>query len=84
MTKLKLGPLADDRPVKLAVEIPAAVFRDLQSYAEVLGHMTGKAVPDPAKIAPMVERFMATDRAFVKARRASTVQAPPGAAERSG
>ena len=22
MTKLKLGPLADDRPVKLAVELP--------------------------------------------------------------
>ncbi|HEX5328392.1 MAG TPA: DUF2274 domain-containing protein, partial [Acetobacteraceae bacterium] len=25
MTKLKLGPLADDRPVKLTVELPAAV-----------------------------------------------------------
>ena len=30
MTKLKLGPLADDRPVKLSVELPAAVHRDLQ------------------------------------------------------
>jgi len=29
MTKLKLGPLADDRPVKLSVELPAAVHRDL-------------------------------------------------------
>ncbi|WP_156447423.1 DUF2274 domain-containing protein, partial [Blastomonas sp. CCH1-A6] len=27
MTKLKLGPLADDRPVKLSVELPAAVHR---------------------------------------------------------
>ncbi|PMZ24097.1 DUF2274 domain-containing protein, partial [Pseudomonas sp. FW306-02-F04-BA] len=27
MTKLKLGPLEDDKPVKLTVELPAAVFR---------------------------------------------------------
>jgi hypothetical protein len=27
MTKLKLGPLADDKPVKLALELPAAVHR---------------------------------------------------------
>jgi hypothetical protein len=29
MTKLKLGPLTDDRPVKVSVELPAAVHRDL-------------------------------------------------------
>lgn len=33
MTKLKLGPLVDDRPVKLAVELPAGVHRDLVAYA---------------------------------------------------
>jgi hypothetical protein len=33
MTKLKLGPLADDRPIKLTIELPAAVHRDLQAYA---------------------------------------------------
>lgn len=36
MTKLKLGPLEDDKPVKLTVELPAVVFRDLKSYAEIL------------------------------------------------
>lgn len=35
MTKLKLGPLADDRPVKLTVELPAAVHRDLVAYGRV-------------------------------------------------
>lgn len=77
MTKLKLGPLADDRPVKLSVELPGAIFRDLQAYAEVLTHTTGTAVPiEPAKlIVPMIERFMATDRAFAKARREKSSQA---------
>jgi len=46
------------------------VHRDLVAYAEVLGRETGQPVGEPAKlIAPMVERFMATDRAFAKARR---------------
>jgi len=49
---------------------PAGVHRDLIAYAEVLGRTTGQSVPDPAKlIAPMIERFGATDRAFAKARR---------------
>lgn len=70
MGKLKLGPLVDDKPVKLTVEMPAAVHRDLVAYAEVLGGETGQALPEPSKlIAPMIERFMATDRAFTKARR---------------
>ncbi len=70
MTKLKLGPLADDKPVKLSIELPASVHRDLVAYAEVLGRTTDKVVSDPAKlVVPMIERFMATDRAFAKARR---------------
>ncbi|WP_413992295.1 DUF2274 domain-containing protein [Labrys okinawensis] len=85
MTKLKLGPLADDKPIKLTVAIPAAVFRDLQSYAEVLGRTSGQGASDPAKlIVPMIQRFMATDRGFVKARRAGSAQAAPGSTERSG
>lgn len=71
MTKLKLGPLVDDKPVKLNVELPASVHRDLVAYAEQLTRTTGTAGPiEPVKlIAPMLERFMATDRVFAKARR---------------
>ena len=70
MTKLKLGAIMDDKPVKLTIEIPAAVHRDLVAYAEVLGRTTGQPARDPVKlIVPMLERFMATDRAFVKTRR---------------
>ena len=42
MEKLKLSAVPDDKPVKLTVELPAAVHRDLVAYAEVLGGETGQ------------------------------------------
>ena len=69
MEKLKLSGVPDDKPVKLTVELPAAVHRDLMAYAEVLGRMSDQPV-EPAKlVAPMLARFMSTDRAFLRARR---------------
>jgi len=65
MTKLKLGPLVDDRPVKLTVELPAPVHRDLVAYAAALAADTGASPVAPEKlIAPMLARFMDTDRGF--------------------
>ena len=73
MTKLKLGAIEDDKPVKLTVELPAPVHRDLVAYAKVLTSETGQSVAEPAKlIGPMLARFMATDRAFAKLRRAGS------------
>jgi hypothetical protein len=69
MTKLKLTTIPDDRPVKLTVELPAAVHRDLVSYAEVLSRQTSQKVEPVKLIAPMLARFMSTDRAFSRARR---------------
>ena len=70
MAKLKLGALDDDKPTKVSIELPATVHRNLVAYAEVLARETGRPVGDPIKlISPMIERFMATDRAFAKARR---------------
>lgn len=70
MTKLKLGPIVDDRPVKVTVELPGPLHRDLLAYAEVLTGETGQPVSDPVKlIVPMLERFMATDRGFVRSRK---------------
>lgn len=69
MTKLKLGPLADDRPVKLAVELPAPVHRDLLAYAAALAAETGGSPAAPEKlVAPMLARFMDTDRGFRRRR----------------
>ena len=42
MSKLKLSAIEDDKPVKLTIELPAAVHRDLIAYAEVLAEETGK------------------------------------------
>jgi hypothetical protein len=80
MAKLKLGPIEDDKPVKVSLELPAAVHRDLVAYAELLARETGQ-VGEPIKlIAPMLLRFMATDRGFLKAKRAlSTSKGDPGA-----
>jgi len=33
MAKLKLGTIPDDKPVKLTIELPAPVHRDLLAYA---------------------------------------------------
>ncbi len=69
-TKLKLGPIADDKPIKATVELPADLHRDLVAYAEVLARETGQPATDPVKlIVPMLERFIGTDRGFAKARR---------------
>jgi hypothetical protein len=69
MAKLKLTAVPDDKPVRLTVELPAAVHRDLVAYADVFARQSSQKV-EPAKlIAPMLARFMSTDRAFLRARR---------------
>ncbi|MET4022562.1 DUF2274 domain-containing protein [Bradyrhizobium sp. S3.5.5] len=78
MSKLRIGALPDDKPVKVAIELPASVHRDLVAYAEALARESGQRI-DPTKlIAPMLARFMATDRGFAKARRAGHAQAVGG------
>jgi hypothetical protein len=78
VAKLKLGAITDNKPVKLSIELPATVHRDLVAYGEVLCRETGQAAIEPSRlIAPMIARFMATDRAFAKARRAATTSAKP-------
>lgn len=78
MTKLKLGPIVDDKPIKVTLELPASLHRDLTAYAEILGREAGHAASDPVRlIVPMLERFIATDRGFAKARRTLPI---PGAA----
>jgi hypothetical protein len=76
MAKLKLGAIEDDKPVKLAIELPAALHRDLVAYARALSSETAQNAVDPAKlIAPMLARFIASDRAFAKFRRGSQTSA---------
>ncbi|RWJ05678.1 DUF2274 domain-containing protein [Mesorhizobium sp.] len=72
MAKLKLGAIADDKPVKVTVELPAELHRDLVAYAEVLSRESGRQVSDPVRlIVPMLQRFIGTDRGFARSRKAS-------------
>lgn len=70
MIKLKLGLIPDDKPMKLTVELPAELHRDLVAYGAILGQEAGQGPIEPRKlVVPMLERFIATDRGFAKARR---------------
>ena len=69
MEKLKLSAIPDDKPVKLTIELPAPVHRDLVAYSEVLARETGQSVEVVKLIPAMLARFMSTDRAFLTARR---------------
>ncbi len=69
MTKLKIGTIKDDKPVTMTIKLPAAVHCDLKAYAEVLKQEGGQTVELNSLFAPMLARFMATDRAFRRARR---------------
>ena len=52
------------------VELPASLHRDLAAYAEILGREAGQRQADPPRlIVAMLERFIATDRGFARAKR---------------
>ncbi|WGM45860.1 hypothetical protein KOAAANKH_00724 [Brevundimonas sp. NIBR10] len=65
---LKLAGLPDDTPVKLTIELPADVHRDLVRYGAILGESEGRAFTPSQLIGPMLSRFMATDRTFITRR----------------
>lgn len=67
--KLRLDPIEDDKPVKITLEIPAALHRDLACYADLLTAQSGQSAMPPEKlIIPMIRKFIAGDRAFSRAK----------------
>ncbi len=72
MTRLKLADLADEKAVRLTVEVSARLHRELLAYAAVLNGGDAKGAPQPERlIPPMIERFIAADRSYAKSRRSS-------------
>lgn len=70
MTRLKLADLADEKPVRLTLELSARLHRDLAAYAVAVNEGEAKGAPAPERLIPaMIERFIATDRSFAKARK---------------
>jgi len=69
MTRLKLSDVTDEKPVKLTIEISAGLHRKLVEYGIVLnGGETSDAPQPTVLIGPMLERFIASDRAFARER----------------
>ena len=48
MTKLKLGPLSDDKPLKVTVELPEALFARTQFHAKVI-------IPESSVSKPVID-----------------------------
>jgi hypothetical protein len=70
VTRLKLSDLADEKPIRLTIELSARLYRDLQAYAHAVNGGEAKGAPTVERLVPaMLERFIGTDRAFAKARR---------------
>ena len=69
MAKLRIGDIADEKPVTLTIKLSAAVHRELIAYSDILRAESGQPVEPASLIGPMLKRFMATDRAFMKSYR---------------
>ena len=72
MTTLRITEIPDDRPVRVTVQLPADLHRDLLAYAAMVCDNGRPA--DPIKLLPhMIRAFIGSDRVFQKARRDRTV-----------
>jgi hypothetical protein len=70
MTRLKLADLADEKPVRVTVELSARLHRELIAYAVAINGGEAKNAPTIERIVPpMLERFKSSDREFAKVRR---------------
>ncbi|MHC0613000.1 DUF2274 domain-containing protein [Komagataeibacter oboediens] len=74
MTKLRLATIEDEKPVRLTVDLPAALYRDLVAYAEIMARQDNLSEPYPPArlVAPMLARFMQADRGFRRLRNGQT------------
>ena len=72
MTKLRLGPVLDDKPVRRTVQLTAALDAELSAYAEAYASEFGQRLAVEKLIPPMLERFIRTDRGFSKVKRTKT------------
>lgn len=70
MTKLRIGALPDDRPAKRIIIFTAAQDNLLRDYAAAIAAQNGLAdAPPVEKLVPaIVERFITTDRGFLRGR----------------
>lgn len=66
MPPLKLGPLPDDKPIKVTVTLSAELACLLGAYGVAVGSTDGKTPSLERLIPPIIERFIRSDRAFTR------------------
>ncbi|KDA01215.1 DUF2274 domain-containing protein [Henriciella mobilis] len=66
---LKIGPLPDRTPQKLAVLVDPALATELEDYARIHSEIHGVEVPASALVPLMLETFLASDTGFRKAKK---------------
>lgn len=67
MNKLRLGPVIEEKPVRVSIDISAPIYRELIAYGSLLAKETGQTKIEPTKlIVPMIEKFIKSDKAFKK------------------
>jgi hypothetical protein len=70
MTRISLADITDEKPVRLTVEMPAKLHRDLQDYCLALSQGATAGVPAPERVIPaMIEKFIASDRSYARERK---------------
>lgn len=70
MTRLKLSDLASEKPVRVTIEIPAQLHRELGEYARAVNGGNPEGAPTIELVmTAMLSRFIATDREFARYRR---------------
>ena len=68
MPDLKLGKLPDRSPIKVSISIMPDLAADLSAYAELYKEAYDREEPLATLIPAMLTTFLASDRAFVRAR----------------
>jgi len=64
MPKLKLGPIPDDKPVRLTIVLPAELLRTLEAYAEAHAVESGRRMELRKLVPHMLDAFIRSDRGF--------------------
>lgn len=68
MPDIKLARLPDRVPVKMTINVMPDLAAALASYARLYGEAYGKEEPVADLIPAMLETFLASDRAFLRAK----------------
>ena len=70
-TNLRLGPLPDTKIVRLTIAVPGTLKEALDRYAELHAKTWGSSVKAADLIPHIVETFLARDKEFRRATRAT-------------